>query len=261
MWCAHCDTEVATEIAADGQSLLCINCGREVRRLYTPSLHPDVRRARDAVSRLSAGSQTDHVGPPAEPESSNEPAAASQEKAKPQLRIDRAHPAGELARSHLGGLEEPAPTRQPGIDHRSDAAHAAVPAPHFRVAARRAPRPPGRGESTWGQLLAYAGVLVLTIGTTLVVWGYLGGPPTYAPTGWLVATAGQMLLLLGVVTLVAGGVQQTTHEVSARVANLSGRMVRIEQTANELLRGPHFGSGQRSATVPPKADEAAEGTA
>lgn len=100
---------------------------------------------------------------------------------------------------------------------------------------------PGRGESTWGQLLAYAGVAVLTIGTALVIWGYLGGPPTYAPTGWLVATAGQMLLLLGVVTLVAGGMQQTTHEVTSRVAHLNGRVIRIEQTANELLRGPHFG--------------------
>ena len=112
---------------------------------------------------------------------------------------------------------------------------------------RRRPRSaPGRGESTWGQLLAYAGVAVLTIGTALVVWGYLGGPPSYAPTGWLVATAGQMLLLLGVVTLVAGGMQQTTHEVSSRVAHLNGRVIRIEQTANELLRGPHFGgAGQR----------------
>jgi hypothetical protein len=82
---------------------------------------------------------------------------------------------------------------------------------------------------------------VLTVGTALVLWGYFGGPADYAPTGWLVATAGQMLLFLGVVTLVSGGMQQTAHEVSARVQLLGNRMVRIEETAQQLLQGPHFG--------------------
>lgn len=137
----------------------------------------------------------------------------------------------------------------PELRSRSDEPHASLPAPHFHVEPARPRIAPGRGESTWGQLMAYAGVAVLTIGTALVIWGYLGGPPTYAPTGWLVATAGQMLLLLGIVTLVAGGMQQTTHEVSSRVAHLNGRVIRIEQTANELLRGPHFGeAGQREST-------------
>jgi hypothetical protein len=88
--------------------------------------------------------------------------------------------------------------------------------------------------------LAYVGVAVLTIGTALVLWGYFGGPAAYAPTGWLVTTAGQMLLLLGVITLISGGMQQTTHEVASRVAHLDGRMHRIETTAHELLHGPHF---------------------
>jgi hypothetical protein len=100
---------------------------------------------------------------------------------------------------------------------------------------------PGKSESLWGQLLAYGGVCLLTVGTALVLWGYFGGPTHYAPTGWLVTTAGQMLLFLGVVTLISGGMQQTTHEVSARVEHLGGRMIRIEQTAEKLLRGPHFG--------------------
>lgn len=93
----------------------------------------------------------------------------------------------------------------------------------------------------WGQLLAYLGVGVLTIGTAVIMWGYFGGPAEYAPTGWLVTTAGQMLLLLGVITLVSGGMQQTKHEVSTRVEHLDGRMHRIEQTAEKLLQGPHFG--------------------
>jgi hypothetical protein len=137
-----------------------------------------------------------------------------------------------------------------GAHTRSDEPHAALPAPHFHVEPARPRMTPGKGESTWGQLMAYSGVAVLTIGTALVIWGYLGGPPTYAPTGWLVATAGQMLLLLGIVTLVAGGMQQTTHEVTSRVAHLNGRVIRIEQTANELLRGPHFGkAGERDSAA------------
>jgi len=274
MWCPKCESEVATEVAADGQSLLCISCGSEIRKLTAPSLHPDIRRARDLLNRLS--SATAPMSPVAdEPPSDVEPAAAAVpipvSEAEPimpparQLRIDRPHPTAEVAKSHVGAPESPSnPVRAsspaPGIRSRSDEPHAMLPAPHFHVEPARPQMTPGRGESTWGQLLAYAGVAVLTIGTALVIWGYLGGPPTYAPTGWLVATAGQMLLLLGVVTLVAGGMQQTTHEVSSRVAHLNGRVIRIEQTANELLRGPHFGDAPQrdSASNRQSHDEDAE---
>jgi hypothetical protein len=106
--------------------------------------------------------------------------------------------------------------------------------------------------------MAYFGVAVLTVGTALVLWGYFGGPPAYAPTGWLVTTAGQMLLLLGVITLVSGGMQQTTHEVASRVAHLDGRMHRIETTAHELLRGPHFSHAARRSASASESDDAAE---
>jgi hypothetical protein len=99
----------------------------------------------------------------------------------------------------------------------------------------------------WGQLLAYSGVGLLTIGTVLVLWGYFGDIEQYASTGWLVSTAGQMLLLLGIVTLVAGGMQQTTHEVSQRIEHLGGKIIRIEQSTDKILRGPHFGRGRRGA--------------
>jgi hypothetical protein len=93
----------------------------------------------------------------------------------------------------------------------------------------------------WGQLLAYAGVGVLTVGTVLVLWGHFGSVAQYASTGWLVATGGQMLLMLGVVTLVSGGMQQTTHEVSRRVERIGERIIRIEQSTRDILQGPHFG--------------------
>jgi sulfite exporter TauE/SafE len=104
---------------------------------------------------------------------------------------------------------------------------------------------PGRSESFWGQLLAYAGVGGITVGTVFVVWGYFGGVEQYASTGWLIATAGQMLLLLGVVTLISGGMQQTTHEVGARIETLDGRIQRIEQSTHQLLKGPYFARRRR----------------
>lgn len=101
-------------------------------------------------------------------------------------------------------------------------------------------------SSMAGQLLAYAGVLGLTAGACLVVWSYFGGPANYAPMGWLLATAGQMLLFFGVVTLVSGGLEQTTEQVNKRIEQLGEHIIRIEQAAREIsLRGPvppaHFG--------------------
>jgi hypothetical protein len=270
MWCPKCESEVATEVAADGQSLLCISCGGEIRKLTAPSLHPDIRRARDLLNRLSSVTAAAPPVPdePADSVEEIEPAATAPsptpatQPVSRQFRIDRPHPTAEVAKSHVG----PAPavtvtvhpvSSPPGARTRSDEPHAALPAPHFHVEPARPRMSPGRGESMWGQLLAYGGVAVLTVGTALVVWGYLGGPPTYAPMGWLTATAGQMLLLLGVVTFVAGGMQQTTHEVSSRVAHLNGRVIRIEQTANEILRGPHFGkAGERDSTAAQRSRDA-----
>jgi hypothetical protein len=104
---------------------------------------------------------------------------------------------------------------------------------------------PERKRTNWtsiiGQLIAYAGVALLTIGTTLIVWSYFGGPATYAPTGWLTTTAGQMLLFLGVVTLVSGGLEQTSEDVRTRIERLGERIIRIEQFAREqALSGPYI---------------------
>jgi hypothetical protein len=311
MWCAQCRSDVATEVAADGQSLLCTTCGSEVRKTFAPSLHPDVRRARDVLARLTrenaeTRTDADEDATPAQAdapikaaseriEAKTEPPVGSSRSATPRLvkpdaahetegslnratrddseeagtpvfrgrpqrqfRVDAAHPA-DAVHAHVspaqnaGRGRRPEPVAPNGIMRREDDAHAVIPPPHFDVTAARG-KPPGRSESTWGQLLAYVGVAVLTIGTALVLWGYFGGPAAYAPTGWLVTTAGQMLLLLGVITLVSGGMQQTTHEVATRVAHLDGRMHRIETTAHELLHGPHFRQSVRRAGSASDAD-------
>jgi hypothetical protein len=127
-----------------------------------------------------------------------------------------------------------------GQFYRRDTKHELV-APHFDV--RPSIETPPQRSTNWnsviGQLLAYGGVAALTVGTVLVLWGYFGGPPTYTPTGWLIATAGQMGLFLGVITLVSGGMEHTTEEVCRRIDFLGDRILRVEQASRDhALRGP-----------------------
>jgi hypothetical protein len=270
MWCPQCQADVATEVAADGQALLCTACGGEIRKVFAPSLHPETRSARELLERWAsddlldaplaeppAAAGSDRPGPKssrpgrreAMPPESADPRPA-RESSRPKFRIDAAHPREEVVRHHNAPDPAQAPRPQsaarvpeslpPG--YRQDAGHSSLPAPHFDIQAAITPPPrSGRSESLWGQLLAYAGVGVLTIGTVLVLWGHFAGQGNYASTGWLVATGGQMLLFLGVVTLVSGGMQQTTHEVTQRVEYIGERMIRIEQSTRDLLQGPHFG--------------------
>lgn len=63
----------------------------------------------------------------------------------------------------------------------------------------------------------------------MVLSGYFGVQTNYAPTGWLVAAVGQMLLFLGVVTLVSGGMEQTVDEVSWRIDHLAAQIMQLEQ--------------------------------
>jgi len=146
---------------------------------------------------------------------------------------------------------------------RLDPAHESLIGPHFDLQAylSQDARKPGRSESMWGQVLAYLGVGLITVGTTLVLWSYFGKSPqhaAYAPTGWLICTVGQMLLFLGVTTLISGGMQQTSHEVTRRVEYIGDRMLRFEQSAEQLLRGPHFNEMRQRAKGKAKAAHAVE---
>jgi hypothetical protein len=135
------------------------------------------------------------------------------------------------------------------LKRRLDPAHESLGGPHFDLQAFLAQdaQKPGRSESIWGQVLAYLGIGLITVGTTLVLWGWFGSKPQYAPTGWLICTVGQMLLFLGVTTLISGGMQQTSHEVTRRVEYLGDRILRFEQSAEQLLRGPHLNESRERA--------------
>lgn len=114
--------------------------------------------------------------------------------------------------------------------------------PHFQVTAPRR----SNFTSVTGQFLAYVGVLGLTVGTAMVIYGHFGGYSEYTPTGWLVTTVAQMMLFLGVINLVSGGMEQTNSDVSQRMEYLGSQLMRIEQVAEEALRGPKI-SAQRYA--------------
>ncbi len=108
------------------------------------------------------------------------------------------------------------------------------------------PHPP-RPRSTWsavaGQLCAYSGVALLTCGTVLAMWSYFGGPPQYLPTGWLTAAIGQMLLFLGVVTLISSGMEQTISEVAWRIDYLAEEVhhmgLALDDLENAYLQTQH----------------------
>ena len=108
--------------------------------------------------------------------------------------------------------------------------------PHFEVSTPRR----ANLTSVTGQFLAYLGVLGLTIGTSIVIYGQFGGYSEYTPTGWLVTTVAQMLLFLGVINLVSGGIEQNNDDVSRRINTLGEQLLRIEHVTSEVLRGPRI---------------------
>jgi hypothetical protein len=101
-----------------------------------------------------------------------------------------------------------------------------------------------------GQFLAYVGVLGLTVGTAIVIYGHFGGYSEYTPTGWLVTTVAQMLLFLGIINLVSGGIEQNNDDVSRRINVLGEQLMRIEQVTESVVRGPKIPLDRYAGTAP-----------
>ncbi len=147
-------------------------------------------------------------------------------------RIDSPQPVASLSETSSGRRRTGGLPRQRYIDdaHQSQG----IRGPHFQVAA------PKRSNFTslTGQFLAYMGVLGLTVGTAMVIYGHFGGYSDYTPTGWLVTTVAQMLLFLGVINLVSGGIEQNNDDVSQRINVLGEQLMRMQEVNEQLLRGP-----------------------
>ena len=252
MWCAACRADVAAELSTDNRRMLCARCHSELgtaagaieRAVTGPRLQDTERNARELLARWS----TQHVleapvaistgtsVPPTEattPRQSHRFDAAHPLPTPVTAHPDRSH--GEADESNqisqpkrrrlketpipkIAAKNGEVPTPQPSHD---DIVRAAVQHPHLRQ---------GSWTTSIGQLCAYAGVAVLTLGTVMVLSGYFGGPTNYATTGWLVSAVGQMLLFLGVVTLVSGGMEQTVDEVSWRIDSLAEHIIHLEKT-------------------------------
>lgn len=252
MWCDRCRADAAAEVSSETGIASCATCGSELGVVRRPASD----QARELLKRWSAGIDLE-----AAPQSllaglDDKPVPKSAEISSPmepqrRVRIRRpiAEPQATTSRTqvrvdlpHTSQAVSPPPVAP---TPRIDTSHTAGPAPphfdvHTAIATKSERAGAGHGAQIVGQILAYSGVLALTLGTALIIWGYFGGPPDYAPTGWLVATGGQMLLFLGVVTLVAGGLEQTNRDVRVRIESLGERLLRIEQvTSGHALQGPH----------------------
>lgn len=231
-------------------------------RLVPPLPNPLAATADSArilnAPRRSPFADAADLSSPAVRSSVNSPIAAAPNTK--DFRVDAAHPADHFASG----------TKSPCSESIGPFASKAAPAettqepkrprswfPTWDPAVWRSePNETGRWSVLAGQFLAYAGVLAMTAGACFVIWSYFGGPSNYAPTGWLLATAGQMLLFFGVVTLVSGGIEQTTEQVNKRIEQLGDHIIRIEQAAREMsLRSnpippAHFGHDQDEAVLP-----------
>jgi|HubBroStandDraft_6_1064221.scaffolds.fasta_scaffold26844_3 hypothetical protein len=273
MWCPNCKADVAAEVAADNRRVRCATCGVEISASAAFTGLAKTREARDLLERWASERKVD---PPARTErNAQRPASTIETPGVGGVSLEAEPPSAPLPRQERGsapGINErsephnPIPARAGYRIDPSQSLHG--PAGHVQRAAQRhesgrvhrhhefadgSPHfdiqgsilGPERKRTNWtsviGQLVAYAGVALLTIGTTLIVWSYFGGPANYAPTGWLTTTAGQMLLFLGVVTLVSGGMEQTTEEVRTRIERLGERIIRIEHIAREQApSGPYI---------------------
>ena len=268
MWCANCQADVAAEVAVDNRRIRCANCGSEISASSTP---PPEANARELLDRWSNSELLDPFAPmigvssPAETKSSEtstsrQPAKSGSQDPTPIFRFDSSHPAEGIIAPSETERQQRGQASSPLESPRLHQAHGSPTAPpHFDVqAAATGHKRKTNAASLIGQVLAYAGVGVLTIGTSLVLWSYFGGPAGYAPTGWLITTAGQMLLFLGVVTLVSGGMEQTSEEVARRVEIIGERILRIEQASRDhALKGPSI-PAERFANGAPSHAERAE---
>ena len=249
MWCANCQTEVAAEVSPANDRTQCAICGA-VGTVVSPSQSADsTRNAEELLRRWSSNDLLDPFGPPprklslpAEPSTRNDlhsrpnlPTTSTAVPNSPTLRLDNAISRGNQSGGQTDASEE---SLTPSQRHsRRDHAHVESAAPpHIPIDQLAAkPKRYTNWQSAVGQVLAYFGVGILTMGTAVVLMGYFGGPASYAPTGWLITIFGQMLLFIGVITLVSGGMEQTTTEVARRIDALGVRLQRIEQASVDSL--------------------------
>lgn len=211
-------------------------------RIDVPTRDSEALRAQSAnEAQQNSGSANTAADAPA---TSDQPSAdGSTEQASPaksnaaeaqtsrRIRIDSSQSVQDLAGASESRIRGSGRPKRRYVDE----PHASFPpGPHFEISSP----PRSNLTSLTGQFLAYTGVLGLTIGTAIVIYGHFGGASQYTPTGWLVTTVAQMLLFLGVINLVSGGIEQNNEDVSRRINSIGEQLMRIELVAEQAMRGP-----------------------
>lgn len=228
-----------------------------VRRRPRPSAAPPVapesssetaQQGMDAVHRnLRIDRPAEHapagdLTTPAEDTAPVDPRAQDASSAR-RFRIDSPEDVQALADTD-GRVRGQARPRQRFVDEAHESA--SLRGPHFHVTAQKR----SSLTSLTGQFLAYIGVLGLTVGTAIVIYGHFGGMSEYTPTGWLVTTVAQMLLFLGIINLVSGGIEQNNNDVSHRINVLGEQLMRLEQVTESAMRGPRIPVERYAGTAP-----------
>lgn len=242
MWCARCQSDVAAEVAADNRRVHCANCGQDLATHGDRKPVLATQEARDLLERWSNDRNVDPYAPLRKATSETATSAASPvaEVTVPStttslsgktLRVDTA--SSDPAPPDADSEELKAPSSEKIF--RFHTAHA-LSAPHADL--RPIDGPTTVGETNWmamaGQWLSYAGVLGLAGGAGMVLLGHFRGPESYLATGWVVTMAGQMMLFLGMVTLISTGMEQASESIGRKVDGLGERMARLEEATEEL---------------------------
>lgn len=278
MWCTSCQSDVAAEVSSDSKRVQCATCGSDLGTTSAARISDKTKEARELLARWSNREILDPYGPLTRSESRAHSSASLFEQSEPPraesvpqpVRNPEPEPAPAFQSNKLHMNRETAVEQTDAdafyeTDQIEDDEEEILPRLHSEYRDIQDLIEEDDQKPNWlglvGQLMAYGGVAVLTIGTTLVLWGYYGGPANYASTGWLISTAGQMLLFLGVITLVSAGMEQTTSSVSRRIDRLGKRIFLFEQTMLEQQQTIQRKRRASSAIKPAAAETASRKSA
>ena len=253
MWCPSCGAEVTVEWEALHKQALCPGCQMPLASLVALASAPSPPPQQPGDSSVAPVPES-RLSPELERTArellrrwSSQTAIPAEVSVSPFIRFDRPFQSPRRPVSLTQGASSPvASSLQPSSPEKGAVPEAVpVPSPSTSARAARARRRAGRTRLhrsmsperassreqqtrelpirplNWtavaGHLLAYLGVVVLTCGSALAIWSYYTNTPSWGPMGWLVVTVGQMLLFLGVISLVSSGLEQTVESVSQKV--------------------------------------------
>lgn len=230
----------------------------ELDRLTNEILARVEKISRDGSAR-AASLDDAHQAPVARPDLSATQPTASEPTASNSPTSGADTPAAIARRIDAPVLSVPEPNHPTvaAMPHQQPSSASTSSRPQPWVAASRKS---GGLMSQVGPGLSYVGILGITLGLSLVILGTYGASTNLAPTGWLIATLGQMLLLLGVVTSVSVGMEQTAADMRANVDErmrvISEQLDRLTQTRQRVdaahsaeAPAPHFATMPQRTTA------------